>query len=77
MDYVYHSALEYRESYIGLHGCVDYPELCEEERYDIDSDDAADAFNDMIENEIEYFIEAYNKNDETHRWILMDCNGKF
>ena len=77
LDYAYHSALEYREGYVGLHDCVDYPEFCEEEVYDIDSDDAADAFNDMVENEIEYFVETYNENDETHRWILMDCNGKF
>ena len=23
LDYAYHSALEYREGYVGLHGCVD------------------------------------------------------
>lgn len=77
LDYAYHSALGYRESYAGLHGCVDYSEFCEEEGYDTEDEDAWDSFHDMIENEIEYFVEAYNENDETHRWVLIDCNGKF
>ena len=77
LDYAYHAAFDYREGFAGLHGCVDYPEFCEEEGYDIDSDDAADAFHDMIENEIEYFTEVYDENNETHQWVLIDCNGKF
>lgn len=77
LEYAYNAAFEYRESYAGLHGCVDYPEFCEEEGYDIDSDDAADAFHDMIENEIKYFVEVFDETNEEHQLVLIDCNGKF
>ena len=77
LDYAYHSALEYREGYVGLHGCVDYPEFCEEEGYDIDSDESWEEYNTMIEEEIFYHAYDFDKKDELHLEVLKESKGKF
>ena len=77
LEYAYNAAFEYREGYAGLHGTQDFTDFCEEEEYDTEDEDAWDSFHDMIEHEIEYFVEVFDETNEEHRWVLTDCNSKF
>ena len=77
LDYAYHSAQEYREGFAGLHGTQSFADFCEEEGYNIDDEDAWDSYHDMIEHEIEYFVETYDENNETHQWVLMIATISF
>lgn len=77
LHYAEQSAIDYREGYEGLHGVLDFAQFCEEQECEMDDPDAEDAFYEMIQNEITYYVETFDEENETHLDILEGCGGKF
>lgn len=75
--YAYQSAYECRESFEGFHGVLSFAEFCEEEGYDEEDEHAWEAFNDMVEYELNYHAHEFNEDDEDDMSVLEDYGGKF
>lgn len=76
-EYAHYKAREYRDSYEGMHGVLDYFEFCEENELDIEASEVEDLFFEFVENEIHYAVDVYDAENEEHQTVLEECNNIF